>query len=73
MDESQSKPGEYTIKLSKWRFAVLVISWLVKFLTSFQYVQYIMVSDVLMEFFSVSSYTVSWATTVMSTHYSSRP
>lgn len=58
---------EQRIQTTKWRFIIILLSWLCKFLTSFQYVQYIMVPDVLIEYFDVSHYVISWTSTVMNT------
>ena len=36
-------------------------------MTAFQYVQYIMMPDVLTEYFEVTTYAISWTSTVMNT------
>ena len=63
----ESRPME--IGITKWRFVIISLSWWITFLTAFQYVQYIMVPDVLTEYFNVSNSAISWTATLMNAVY----
>ena len=65
--EKTNVEQETSIKPTKWRFVVLWLTWCYTFLTAFQFVQYIMVPDVLIEFFDVKNNHVSWTATIMNT------
>ena len=57
--------GTFEIGNTKWRFVIISLSWWITFLTAFQYVQYIMVPDLLTEYFNVSNTAISWTVTLM--------
>ena len=63
----KTKTEEHPIKTTKWRFVVLWLTWCYTFLTAFQFVQYIMVPDVLIQYFDIENNHVSWTATIMNT------
>lgn len=65
VDHATEKTGKSDIGTTKWRFVIITLSWWITFLTAFQYVQYIMIPDVLTEYFSVTNHAVSWTATLM--------
>ena len=65
VEHATEETGTSDIGTSKWRFVIVSLSWCITFLTAFQYVQYIMIPNVLTEYFNVTNLAISWTATLM--------
>ena len=50
---------------SKYRFVILTLVWLISFVTSFQYVEYVNLPQSVLEYFEISHTEISWTITIM--------
>ena len=50
---------------SKYRFVILLLVWLISFVTSFQYVEYVNLPQSVLEYFQISHTEISWTITIM--------
>lgn len=50
---------------SQYRFVILLLVWLISFVTSFQYVEYVNLPQSVLEYFQISHTEISWTITIM--------
>jgi len=50
---------------SSYRFVILLLVWLISFVTAFQYVEYVNLPQPVLEYFQISHTEISWTITIM--------